>query len=338
MTLRVSETIDAKDWNGRVVGLQGPVQLTTEWTEFVSAKDTVRPLFVERDGEAEAFLAVVYLTRSARWPLSLWPSTTTDCLPLAQDVPSAISALEDILEARGCTEFHVNSYAATATVPLAAMGYTETRRLEFDLSLTPGLERVWKNFRPTMRQRIRQFETSGVACRERSDRAALTAFCEIETETHARHMEQGKFYDPTRNETFALLWTTLLSSGRARAYFAEKDGVPVAAAIIGICGARAYYVYGGATAVGLRAQAPKGLLWQAIQQEYQRGVREFNFGGLSADAARSDSLDHGLYEFKTGFGAVERLCISGHKVLRPWVSRFQRGARQFAGGLAARRT
>jgi lipid II:glycine glycyltransferase (peptidoglycan interpeptide bridge formation enzyme) len=96
-------------------------------------------------------------------------------------------------------------------------------------------------------------------------------------------------------------------------------GVPIASVVVGTCGGKAYYLYGGATPDGLALNAPKGLLWFAVQQEYGNGVREFNLGGMSATADRPDSLDHGLYKFKTGFGASQRSCISGRKVLRPVV-------------------
>ena len=97
--------------------------------------------------------------------------------------------------------------------------------------------------------------------------------------------------------------------------------MPIASAVIGVCGASAYYLYGGANADGLATNSPKGLLWYAIQQEYERGIREFNFGGVPSGAKDPDSIDHGLYLFKRGFGGTERCCIGGRKVLRPGVFR-----------------
>ena len=95
------------------------------------------------------------------------------------------------------------------------------------------------------------------------------------------------------------------------------NGVPVASVVVGSIGSNAYYIYGGATPEGLTLQAPKGLLWFAIQREFSLGVREFNLGGMAAEAAETASLDHGLFKFKSSFGAVKRICIGGRKLLRP---------------------
>ena len=88
-------------------------------------------------------------------------------------------------------------------------------------------------------------------------------------------------------------------------------------AVIGICGPRLYLLYSGSTPDGFSIHASKGLLWHVVNQEYARGIRECNLGGVPPDSSAPDSVDHGLYRFKQGFGGAERVCISGHKVLRP---------------------
>ena len=108
--------------------------------------------------------------------------------------------------------------------------------------------------------------------------------------------------------------------------------------MVGVCGANAYYIYGGATPEGLTLNAPKGLLWFAIQKEYEQGVREFNLGGMPASAAQPSSLDHGLYQFKTSFGGAERSCISGRKVFRPILTTIQTGLRDVNQSIRDRST
>ena len=232
---------------------------------------------------------------------------------------AALVDLEPVLRRRGVSEFQLNSFAynGASPIPLVPLGYAETARFEFALSLDQGTDAVWRGVRSTLRNDIRRFERSGVVCRVRSDRGVVSALHGIELETAARHRARGKQGNPMREATYEALWETLVKPGRVRVYLAERDGVPIASVVIGVCGANAYYLYGGAITDGLSLNAPKGLLWFAIQQEYAEGVREFNLGGMSATAADPSSLDHGLYKFKTGFGAVERSCISGRKVLRP---------------------
>lgn len=313
------DAVDAARWNRRIVSLNGPMQLTTEWAAFVCAKENLRPLFLESGNGDDSVAAIVYLSSSNKWPLSNWPTASAECIPLAGDRVQALADIETVLRRRGVSEFQLNSFAYDGASPirLAPLGYAEMARCEFALSLEPGIDAVWRGTRPTLRNDIRRFERSGAVCRGRPDHGVVSALHDIELETALRHRAQGKPGNPMREATYEALWETLVKTGRARVYLAEKEGVPIASAVIGVCGRNAYYLYGGATPEGLALNAPKGLLWFAIQQEYGEGVREFNLGGMSASAAQADSLDHGLYKFKTGFGAIERSCISGRKVLRP---------------------
>ena len=295
------------------------MQLTTEWAAFACSQNNLRPLFLESSQGDNSFAAIVYLPASGKWPMSRWPSASADCIPLAIDRATAIAEIEDILHRQGVSEFQLNSFAYDGASPiqLAPLGYAENARIEFALSLEKGLEATWNGMRPTLRNDIRRFERSGVECRLRSDEGVVSALHGIEQETALRHRAQGKPGSPMREATYRALWEHLVKSGRARVYLAEKNGAAIASAVIGGFGPNSYYLYGGAIPDGLSLNAPKGLLWFAIQQEFAEGVREFNLGGMSATAARPDSIDHGLYKFKTGFGATERSCISGHKVILP---------------------
>lgn len=315
----VLETVDSSRWNQRIVSLNGPMQLTTEWVSFVCAKDNLRPCFLESRHGDDAIVAIVYVSSSNRWPLSRWPAASADCIPIANDRARAIAAIETVLRRRGVSEFLLNSFAYDDATPvhLAPLGYVEKARYEFALSLGQGIDKVWSGLRPTMRNDIRRFGRTGVACHARADQGLVSALHGIEKETALRHRAQGKPGNPMRESTYEALWQYLVQTGRARVYLAEKDGVSLSSVVVGVCGTNAYYLYGGSTVEGLALNAPKALLWFAIEQEYGEGVRDFNLGGMAATAAQADSLDHGLYKFKTGFGATERACISGRKVLRP---------------------
>lgn len=319
------ETVDATRWNQRIASLNGPMQLTTEWVSFVCTKDRLHPLFLESSQGDDSIAAIVYLASSSKWPLSCWPLASADCIPLASNRAGALADLELVLRRQGVSEFQLNSFAYDGASPirLAPLGYAETERYEFVLSLEQGGDAILRGMRPTLRNDIRRFERSSVVCRTRLDYGVVSALHGIEQETALRHRAQGKQGNPMRETTYVALWENLIKTGRARVYLAEKEGVAIASVVVGVCGANAYYLYGGATPDGLALNAPKGLLWFAIQQEYEEGVREFNLGGMAASAAQPDSLDHGLYKFKTGFGACERSCISGRKVLRPALVKMQ---------------
>ena len=327
--IAVLDSVDADHWNQRIESLGGPMQLTTEWASFVCAKDRLRPLFMAKDESGDFIVAIAYLSSSKTWPVSRWPSASADCIPLASDRRDALACLERILRKRGACRLQLNSFAYDGVSPiqLAPLGFTPSERFEFMLSLDDGIDGAWRHTRPTLRNDIRRFERSEATCRIRTDHALVGDLYSIEQETASRHRLQGKTGNPMRASTYELLWENLVQPGRVHVYIAESDGLPIASAVIGCCGAKAYYLYGGATLLGLSLNAPKGLLWFAIQNEYEQGVREFNLGGMAASAAQPDSVDHGLYKFKSGFGASERTCISGYKVFRPGLVRLQASLR-----------
>lgn len=327
------DPVDATRWNQRIESLYGPMQMTSEWAAFVCAKDGLRSLFVESGKGDDVVSAIVYLSSSSQWPLSRWPTASADCIPLASNREQGLVDLEILLRGLGVSEFQLNSFAFDGGSPihLAPLGYAERARYEFVLSLEQGIDAAWRGTRPTLRNDLRRFERSGVVCSTRSDHGIVSALHGIEQETALRHRAQGKEVSPMREASYELLWETLVAAGRASVYLAEKEGEPIASVVIGRCGLKAYYLFGGATPAGLALNAPKGLLWFAIQCEYEQKVREFNLGGMAASAAQPASLDHGLYKFKSGFGATERSCISGRKVFRPLLVNVQahlRGVRQ----------
>lgn len=336
----ISETVDANRWNQRILSMQGPMQLTTEWASFVCTTNKVHPLFLEGGPGDGSLAAIVYLSVSSKWPLSRWPSASTDCIPLARDREDVLADLELVLRRRGVREFQLNSYAYDGEWPihLAPLGYVESGRYEFALSLDHGIDTAWRGTRPTLRNDIRRFERSGVVCHARSDHGVVSALYGIDKETALRHCAQGKQGTSMSQVAYDALWEILVKGGRAFVYLAEKDGMPIASVVIGRCGVNAYYIYGGATPEGLALNAPKGLLWFAIQAEYEHGVREFNLGGMPASAAQSSALDHGLYQFKTSFGATERSCISGRKVFRPILTTIQTGLRDVHRSIRDRST
>lgn len=336
MNVITIEALDSERWNQRIADIAAPMQLTTEWAAFVQAKDGVRPYFYESSDGTSA-CGILYLASSSRWPLSLWPTAFSDCLPVGPGDSTALPAVEQLLRERGVVEFQQNSFAFDGDAPfdLASLGFSTLERLEFGLSLQDGCESAWQRFRPTLRNDLRRFERCGVVCALRNDLDLVGVLHAIEQETAVRHQTQGKVVRPMVREVYQMLWTHLVRPGRARVYIAEQADNALAFAVIGAIGEQAYYIYGGAKPEALKLNAPKGLLWYAIQAEYERGVRHMNLGGMAASAAQPESVDHGLYKFKTAFGASETRCVSGRKTLRPVTASTLSRLRQFTARLKA---
>ena len=91
--------------------------------------------------------------------------------------------------------------------------------------------------------------------------------------------------------------------------FAAWTGpTPLAAALIGWAGRRAFYLRGGSTPEGYRVGAAAWLHWRVMGELGLRGFSEYNLGGAPPGAARAGDPAHGLHRFKREFGAAVRPC------------------------------
>jgi lipid II:glycine glycyltransferase (peptidoglycan interpeptide bridge formation enzyme) len=57
--------------------------------------------------------------------------------------------------------------------------------------------------------------------------------------------------------------------------------------------------------------APALLFWKVFERCRESGCKEFNLGGVPAAAESPESLAHGLFRFKSGFGGRRVRLVSG---------------------------
>jgi lipid II:glycine glycyltransferase (peptidoglycan interpeptide bridge formation enzyme) len=109
----------------------------------------------------------------------------------------------------------------------------------------------------------------------------------------------------------------LLRHGVGRLVGAAVNGEIASASLFTRFGALVYHTLSGHGPKALETQAPTLLIWETIRRYRDEGAARFNFGGCSADAAREDSPEHGVYVYKKAFGAELIACTSGTRILRP---------------------
>lgn len=90
-------------------------------------------------------------------------------------------------------------------------------------------------------------------------------------------------------------------SAEFRILSAEKDGVPLAGIILGICGRRGYYLYAGSSVEHRDCMPNYGLQWEAIRLLRDAGCVEYDLMGVPPNGDPNHSM-YGLYTFKTGLG------------------------------------
>jgi lipid II:glycine glycyltransferase (peptidoglycan interpeptide bridge formation enzyme) len=92
------------------------------------------------------------------------------------------------------------------------------------------------------------------------------------------------------------LWATFGAAGRARLFFAVRDGERLAVLFHLVCGDRVAEVYGGMTEAGAASRANYLLKWEAIHALQAEGLRTYDLWGLATG---------GIRKFKEGFGGTE---------------------------------
>jgi lipid II:glycine glycyltransferase (peptidoglycan interpeptide bridge formation enzyme) len=101
-------------------------------------------------------------------------------------------------------------------------------------------------------------------------------------------------------EYYRRVWAAYAPAGRARLFFAVRDGERVATLFHLLCGDRVAEVYGGMTEAGAASRANYLLKWEAIRALQAQGLRTYDLWGLATG---------GIRKFKEGFGGEERTWV-----------------------------
>lgn len=235
--------------------------------------------------------------------------------PPVGDYPDLLASLASRLADRGISALEIGSYGAGERSSLPAdgsRGWAAGReRLEYRLPLDgPDGARL-----PTMsshhRRYVRQGENAGFELRILEGRDALGALERVLTEAAARSREGGDGFRPPSLPSPEVFRPP--SPGRwGGSVFAAFDGSDLlSAAFLGWGGGKAFYVSGGSTSAGYNAKAAFWMHPAIARDLAGRGFRRYNLGGTPADAEDDEHPQHGLYRFKSGFGADRIRCRDG---------------------------
>jgi CelD/BcsL family acetyltransferase involved in cellulose biosynthesis len=218
----------------------------------------------------------------------------TDHCPVLSDSAGARDELLGLLRARAATERVTSVELRTAVgVPAAAENVAGVLH---EMPLGPDCDEVYRRFHKSRVQgSIKRAQREGVAIR--------TADCEDDVsqtyyDLHVRTRRRlGVPAQPRR--FFRLLWERVIESGLGFVFLAHVGGPAVAGAVFLHANGRLIYKFSASDEAHRRRQPNHAMLWEAIRWGCEHGCRAMDFG-------RSDSNDHGLREFKSGWGATER--------------------------------
>jgi len=237
--------------------------------------------------------------------------------PIVRDesqLPKALDAIARLARDRRAIFVKIDPEldAAVAQGPMREAGLRRAADIQpvlatLELDLAPAEDVLMAALEKDTRWSIRQAEKRGVTIREASSDADLRSLYGLYAETGRRARFITRTWDYYRR-----MWGTLSAAGYASVRLAEREGKPVAGALVWRCGERAVYQSAATNDAGRSAHAAYALLWRCIIEARRSGARRFDFGGIPVDVTRKDDPMYGPYVFKKGFGGTPRHFVGAH--------------------------
>jgi len=167
------------------------------------------------------------------------------------------------------------------------------------LDLSRKEEQLLHEMKPKTRYNIRLSEKKGVRIEHTIDTAKLKYFWQIMEETVKRDNFSSHPYN-----YFLNLLSILGKQKSVELVLAYYQNRPIAGAIVSYFGKTAVYLH-GASADRLRAvMAPYALQWEIIREAKRKGMKYYDFGGITLNEEKSHAWS-GITRFKKGFGGRE---------------------------------
>jgi CelD/BcsL family acetyltransferase involved in cellulose biosynthesis len=231
-------------------------------------------------------LEVIGVRRQRSW-ISL--PFTDYCPPLgaADDIAAH---LVETSRAAGIPRVEVRAALGAPAVARRSAAVLHRRQLE------PDADAVFRTFHRSQVQRnIRRAERSGITVRRGESASDLVdVFYGLHLRTRRRH---GVPVQPRR--FFELLWRYVLEPGSGFLLLAYAGSRPVAGAVFLTANQTIIYKYGASEQDGWHLRPNHLIFWTMIQWACQQGLTVLDLG-------RTDLDNHGLRQFKAGWGTVEQ--------------------------------
>ncbi|HTM69058.1 MAG TPA: peptidoglycan bridge formation glycyltransferase FemA/FemB family protein [Candidatus Binatia bacterium] len=320
-------TRNEEEWDAFVLRHGGGFLQSWGWSQFQEALGRKAYRFrVDGPGETEGhpdtiaqFLLIYHtLPLGRRYAyLPRGPVVALDDGPVAARgfVQTCAGALRETVRREGAVFARVEWPWEAGTEPLAvediaALGFRPVKAVQpadtVIMELTKSEEELLAGMHHKTRYNARLAEKHGVTVREgRHDNAQalredIDLFWSMLSETATRdkfHTHEKAYY-----ATMIDVLSAKKSAGlRVRLVFAEHEGKPIAAALVGEFGATATYLHGASLASHRQLMAPNLLHWTIMKEAKKRGLAAYDLWGV----APTDDAEHpwaGITRFKTGFG------------------------------------
>ena len=202
-------------------------------------------------------------------------------------------------------------YSGVPLSNLDHLGLVATQRIEFIVDLTRSEEERWKQLSTHHQRKIKKASKHGLVLEETSSVEAMQELRRLQIGSRDRRVERGEYFGRQAEAYYEQMGRRYFERNLGRLFLMRYEGRPVSAAFVSMYAGRALYVLGGSEPKGVDLDAPALLFWKVLSRCVELGCREFNFGGVPASAQDPESVAHGLYRFKAGFGGRQAVRVSG---------------------------
>ncbi|HEU5317949.1 MAG TPA: ubiquinone/menaquinone biosynthesis methyltransferase [Chloroflexota bacterium] len=314
---------DAREWDDQLAGLpNGHLLQTWEWGELKRETGWVpHRLVFERAGAVVA-AASVSVRRLPRTPLSVAYCQKGPAVDYADAslLRAVLQQLELFAREQGCIFVRVDPdvewHQTSAVAAIRDAGYVPTApvqaRSTVFVSLDGDDKELLRRMSATWRRHINKGQREGVTVRSGTT-DDIPRFFELMQDTERR---QGYVIRPL--EYYRSAFARLHEAGIAELFLGEVGGRAEAAVFACKLGRRAWYLYGGATEVGLESHAAKLVQWHTMRWARDAGCEIYDMWGAPDDPSDKDDPLSGVYYFKRGFGGRHVRTVGAYdRVLSP---------------------
>jgi hypothetical protein len=162
-----------------------------------------------------------------------------------------------------------------------------------NLDLADDEKQILANFRDSTQRNIKKAQKEGVTIRLSHSLESLDEFYGLNCLTRKRHG-----LPPQPYKFFRSVYDSIISKGKGFTAIATFKNEPVAGAVYFHYGENALYKYGASDKRYQDLRANNLVIWEAVKWYCRNGYKSLSFG-------RTEPENHGLRQFKSGWGTKE---------------------------------
>jgi Acetyltransferase (GNAT) domain len=322
IAVREVDVQDAEGWTGTVAACDGNPLHVPAVTASEYPGIPCRGLVFERDGRVIG-CALAYFPPRRR--LRFLPAGNDLELPTAVAIGPEHRTSETKDALYGALLAHARDRRARLLVIRPRWGdefsdlprlapFVRSGTLEFVVDLDRDEEGIRGAMHKFHRKNVRRAEREGLAVVNDPSLAGLLRLRDLQRNSADRSASRGGGFGIRTDAFFRDVHARVYSLGLGDVLFARDGEAELAALAVVTAAGKGITVRSGSTPQGYERLAMYLLQDAVLRRGRERGLRELNLGGVPEGAREEGHVQHGLYQFKKGFGGRE--CLR-HAVVMP---------------------